>query len=101
MSALKTLAVMASLLFPTMALAEHWRYCAPDAPLTNPCKQWLVGPSLGAKTEQSSDIPAYNHAWMRSHGVKPRPHTEVPRYGQAPESATRPFSVQTAEVLVR
>lgn len=96
-----TFLVIFSLFLPTIALAEHWRYCAPNAPLTNPCKQWFMGAGAGKNTEQSTDIPAYNNAWMLSHGVKPRPNTEVPRYGQAPESALRPFALQTAVMLAR
>ncbi|NDC60439.1 MAG: hypothetical protein EBZ60_00170 [Betaproteobacteria bacterium] len=83
-------------------MAENWRYCATNAPLNTPCKQWLVAVKSGAhKEEQASDIPAFHHALMVSHGVAPRSADELPRYGQAPDSATRPFSIQSTEWLVR
>ena len=101
MRSIKTLAVLTAVLFPSLGLTEHWRYCATNAPLTTPCKQWLLTSQLGEAKEQATDVPAFNQAWMLSHGAPPRPSDEVPRFGQAPESATRPFTVQTAELLIR
>jgi hypothetical protein len=89
-------------LFNPLAHAEHWRYCAANAPDAAPCKAFLASAIAGRAPEvDRMEVPRYASANPVSLGINPLQTGDVPSFGHAPSSALQPFVQMTASILVR
>jgi hypothetical protein len=82
--------------------AEHWRYCAANAPESTPCKAFVASVMAGQIPESDSkEVPRYASANPVSLTINPLPSGDVPSFGYTPSSALQPFVQMTASILVR
>lgn len=100
---LKALALVStSILFSPFVHAEHWRYCAANAPESTPCKAFVASVISGRIPDiDSNEVPRYASANPVSLSINPLPTGNVPSFGHAPSSALQPFVQMTASILVR
>lgn len=100
---LKTIALLVLLtVLNPMAHAEHWRYCAANAPESAPCKAYVASAMAGTPPQtDSNEVPRYASATPVSLTINPLQAGEVPSFGHAPHSALQPFVQMTASILVR
>lgn len=96
-----TFLVTSTLLTP-LAHAEHWRYCAANAPESTPCKAYVAS-ALSGNTPlfDNNEVPRYASATPVSLTVNPLQAGDVPSFGNTPASALQPFLQMTASILVR
>ena len=94
--------VFISILFSPFAHAEHWRYCAANAPESTPCKAFVASVISGRVPDtDSNEVPRYASANPVSLAINPIQTGNVPSFGHAPSSALQPFVQMTALILVR
>jgi hypothetical protein len=94
--------VFISMLFNTLAHAEHWRYCAANAPESTPCKAFVASVISGRIPDiDNNEVPRYASANPVSLTINPLNTGDVPSFGHAPSSALQPFVQMTASILVR
>jgi hypothetical protein len=98
--------VFISILFTPLAHAEHWRYCAANAPESTPCKAFVASVISGRVPDtDSKEVPRYASANPVSLAINPlqtgNETGNVPSFGHAPSSALQPFVQMTALILVR
>ncbi len=100
---LKTFALLVSLtVINPLAHAEHWRYCAANAPDSAPCKAYVASAMAGTTpVSDSNEVPRYASATPVSLTVNPLQSGDIPSFGHAPNSALQPFVQMTASILVR
>jgi hypothetical protein len=100
---LKTIAfIVTSTLLTSFAHAEHWRYCAANAPESTPCKAYVAAALSGnIPASDSAEVPRYASATPVSLTVNPLQSADVPSFGYTPASALQPFLQMTASILVR
>jgi hypothetical protein len=88
--------------FNPLAQAEHWRYCAANAPESSPCKAYVASALAGnPPSTDSNEVPRYASNTPVSLTLSPLHTGEVPSFGHAPNSALQPFVQMTASILVR
>ncbi len=100
---LKTFTFLAFFTFVSpLVHAEHWRYCAANAPESTPCKAFVASAMSGRAPEvDSKEVPRYASAQPVSLTINPLHSGDVPSFGHAPSSALQPFVQMTASILVR
>jgi len=97
-----TIFIVTSTLLSPLAFAEHWRYCAANAPESTPCKAYVASALSGnLPLSDSNEVPRYASATPVSLTVNPAQSGEVPSFGYTPASALQPFLQMTASILVR
>jgi hypothetical protein len=85
-----------------LAYAEHWRYCAANAPESSPCKAYVASALAGnPPTTDSNEVPRYASNTHVSLTLSPLHMGEVPSFGHASNSALEPFVQKTTSILVR
>ena len=99
----KTLGLIVTLtLLTPLTHAEHWRYCAANAPESTPCKAYVATALTGnTPPPDSNEVPRYASANPVSLTVTPLSSGDVPSFGYTPASALQPFIQMTASILVR
>lgn len=94
--------IIVSTLLTPFAHAEHWRYCAANAPESTPCKAYVASALAGnLPPADSTEVPRYVSATPVSLTVNPLQSGDVPSFGYTPASALQPFLQMTASILVR
>ena len=94
--------VLIFMLFNPLAQAEHWRYCAANAPEATPCKAFVASVMSGRIPDtDNNEVPRYASANPVSLTTHPLQTGDVPSFGYAPASALQPFVQMTASILVR
>jgi len=94
--------VFISILLTPLAHAEHWRYCAANAPESTPCKAFVASALSGRVPDtDSNEVPRYASANPVSLTLNPIQTGDIPSFGHAPSSALQPFVQMTASILVR
>lgn len=85
-----------------LAHAEHWRYCAANAPESAPCKAYVASALAGnAPVTDNNEVPRYASNTPVYLTISPLHTGDVPSFGHAPNSALQPFVQITASILVR
>lgn len=94
--------VFISILFSPFAYAEHWRYCAANAPESTPCKAFVASVISGRIPDiDNNEVPRYASSNPVSLTINPLQTGNVPSFGHAPSSALQPFVQMAASILVR
>ena len=94
--------IVTTTLLTPLAHAEHWRYCAANAPESTPCKAYVASALAGnLPASDSAEVPRYASATPVSLTVNPLQSGDVPSFGYTPASALQPFLQMTASILVR
>ena len=94
--------IVTTTLLTPFAHAEHWRYCAANAPESTPCKAYVASALSGnLPPADSAEVPRYASATPVSLTVNPLQAGDVPSFGYTPASALQPFLQMTASILVR
>ena len=97
-----TIFIVTSTLLIPPAQAEHWRYCAANAPESTPCKAYVASALSGnLPPSDSAEVPRFASATPVSLTVNPLQSGDVPSFGYTPASALQPFLQMTASILVR
>ena len=94
--------VFISILFTPLVHAEHWRYCAANAPESTPCKAFVAAVISGRVPDtDSNEVPRYASADPVSLAINPLKPVNLPSFGHATSSALHPFVQMSYLILVR
>jgi hypothetical protein len=95
--------IVSLFLFCSAAQAENWRYCAANAPLNTPCKDWVSAYLAGHAPETDpQEIPSYmsdNAAFSLQ--LNPVNRSDIPSFGTPIQTAAQPFLKVSTTVIVR